>query len=498
MDRLKTLGQRADWVLAALLAGLADQLFHDGAMGSTAGGFAVALVAAVLVAQPAIRQDRRSRWALALAVGFAVLQFDRPSLLGWLLVASSLSVAVLSPHFAAGVDALHWLKRGAWQFWAGLIAPVRDGVRAISKADPGRLGGLTFLTMAAWPLIGLVVFGALFTVANPVISLALRSMRFGVLDISQLVFLFLSFTGVWMFLRPRILIARDRSAAKAPPFPPGLGVTVPSVIASLLVFNGLFAIENGLDIAYLWSGARLPNGVTLADYAHRGAYPLIVTALLAGLFVLVTLRPGSVTARTGWVRGLVVLWIAQNLLLVISSVQRTLNYVDAYSMTGLRIAALIWMALVGVGLILVCWRLLADHSAGWLINANVLAAAVVLAVCAGIDLDAVAAEWNITHAREVGGGGAPIDLCYLEATGEVGIVALSEFEARPLPPRLHDIIVDVRGAMIGDLKHRQADWRAWTWRGARRLDRALAISPSPVGARLPTTVRNGCFDTVGL
>ena len=162
MDRLKTLGQRADWVLAALLAVLADQLFHDGAMGSTAGGFAVALVAAVLIAQPAVREDRRSRWALALTVGFAFLQFDRPSLLGWLLFASSVSVAVLSPHFAAGVDALGWLNRGAWQFWAGLIAPVRDGAKAISKADPGRLGGLTFLTMAAWPLIGLVVFGALF------------------------------------------------------------------------------------------------------------------------------------------------------------------------------------------------------------------------------------------------------------------------------------------------------------------------------------------------
>lgn len=323
-------------------------------------------------------------------------------------------------------------------------------------------------------------------------------MGFGALDISQLVFLFLSFTGVWMFLRPRILIAQDRAGAMASRLSRVFGVTVPSVMASLLVFNGLFAIENVLDIAYLWSGARLPIGVTLADYAHRGAYPLIVTALLAGLFVLLTLRPGSAIARTGWVRGMVVLWIAQNLLLVISSVQRTLNYVDAYSMTGLRIAALIWMALVGAGLILVCWRLLANHSVGWLINSNVLAAAVVLAVCAGIDLDTVAAEWNITHAQEVGGDGAPIDLCYLEATGEAGVVALSKFEARPLPPRLHDIIVDVRGAIIGNLKHQQADWRRWTWRGARRLNRALAISPSPVGARFPTTVRNRCLETVGV
>src|SRR3546814_2069336 len=61
-----------------------------------------------------------------------------------------------------------------------------------------------------------------------------------------------------------------------------------------------------------WSGAALPGHVTLAEYAHRGAYTLIATALLAGLFVLVVLRPGEAATRSPRVRGLVVLWIAQN------------------------------------------------------------------------------------------------------------------------------------------------------------------------------------------
>ena len=62
---------------------------------------------------------------------------------------------------------------------------------------------------------------------------------------------------------------------------------------SLAAFNLIFALQNGLDIFFLWSGAPLPEGMTLAEYAHRGAYPLIATALLAGLFVLVTMRPRS-------------------------------------------------------------------------------------------------------------------------------------------------------------------------------------------------------------
>ena len=134
------------------------------------------------------------------------------------------------------------------------------------------------------------------------------------------------------------------------------------VIVALVAVILIFALQNGLDIAFLWSGARLPDGMTFAGYAHRGAYPLIATALLAGLFVLVTLRPGSPLAASATTRRLVYLWIGQNVLLVASTILRTLDYVDAYSLTRLRIAALVWMALVAAGLVLICWRIWARRS----------------------------------------------------------------------------------------------------------------------------------------
>ena len=115
------------------------------------------------------------------------------------------------------------------------------------------------------------------------------------------------------------------------------GISRASVTLSLIAFNALFALHNALDAAYLSGFAQLPTGITLAEYAHRGAYPLIVTALLAALFVLVTLRPGSSTAAAPLVRRLVTLWIAQNLVLVL-------------------------------------WRMLAGKSASWLINANLASA----------------------------------------------------------------------------------------------------------------------------
>jgi hypothetical protein len=284
---------------------------------------------------------------------------------------------------------------------------------------------------AVLPLGGGLVFLWLFAAANPLIARALALIRFPDLDAASLgraIFWALVWVMVWATLRPmrrpaglrpsaRGPWARDSTAMDLSFVDPGQG----SVIAALGVFNALFAIENGLDLAFLWSGARLPAGVTLADYAHRGAYPLILTALIAAAFSLFVLREGSPSARRPLARRLVGLWIAQNVFLSASSLLRTIDYLQAYSMTRLRIAALLWMGLVMLRLALIGWRMLRGKSAGWLINANALAMVLVLVIADGTDLGAVSAWWNVRHAREVGGPGADLDVCYLHGLGSAAL-----------------------------------------------------------------------------
>jgi hypothetical protein len=139
------------------------------------------------------------------------------------------------------------------------------------------------------------------------------------------------------------------------------------------------------------------------------------------------------------------------------------------------VAALLWMALVAVGLALIQWRMLRNRSASWLINANALAAGAVLAVCCVVDLGAIAAAWNVTHAREVGGRGAPLDLCHMRTLGGGAVVSLARMELWPLPEELRERVVWTRRDMTADLLKRQADWRGWRWRDARRLARVRAL-----------------------
>ena len=479
-------------VIAMIAA--ADQLFLQGRMGSWIGALALGWIALLLAVRPALRR-RPSLVALLVAAGFALAMAHDPGLLGWVLFWSALSIATLMPRVGRFDDAWRWSLRLLVHAVSGPLTPVLD-LERLSRHRPRR-GGRNLAGIAALvvpPLAMTALFVTLFAAANPIIAQALGRIRlpwFG-----EVLFWGMTLVVVWPSLRP------SRWATRRPRYLPQPDIALPaipgaSLLLSLLLFNAAFAVQNGLDLAFLWSGAPLPQGMTLADYAHRGAYPLIATALLAGLFVLVALKPGSASAANPLIRRLVVLWVAQNLLLVASSILRTLDYVDAYSLTGFRIAALAWMGLVAVGLALICWRMLAGKSAAWLINANALMAVLVLSAASVVDLEASAAAWNVRHAREVGGRGVELDLCYL-ASGSSALLPLIELERRPLPPLFRDRVRYVRDLQFQRLARGQADWRSWTWRGARRLATARRLlgdnPPAPAG--LPPHAFRDCDGSI--
>ena len=154
-----------------------------------------------------------------------------------------------------------------------------------------------------------------------------------------------------------------------------------TILRSLLLFNLLFAVQTILDMAYLWGNVTLPADISYASYAHRGAYPLIVTALLAAGFVLIAMKPGGAAERSKVIRPLVYLWVAQNVLLVASSILRLDLYVQIYLLTWWRIAAFVWMVLVAFGLILIVARIALNRSDEWLIRANLVTLTATLYVC---------------------------------------------------------------------------------------------------------------------
>ena len=480
---------RFRWKLAPalLIVGIGDWLFYQRHLyGGYLGFFALAVLGALLAGRPVLRREGGAWLAMAAAGLFALALLYDASLLAWILFWAAAGMAALIPSTARFDDGWRWFQRLIWLGLRAPFGPLIDLRRILKLRAAGRAGAWSLhaaLGTLALPVIGSAVILLLFSAANPLIEQFFSSLLLP--DLSPELTVRLAFWGVlfamaWALLRPRLprrlLPAFDGWNDRRLP-----GVSVASVTLSLVVFNLIFALQNLMDIAWLWGWVPMPAGMTMADYAHRGAYPLVATALLAALFVLVTLRPGSETAQARPVRALVMFWIGQNVFLVASSMLRTADYVQAYSLTRLRIAALIWMALVAFGLAAICWRLLRARSAAWLINVNLAAAGLVLGVICFVDLGAVAAQWNVRHARDVGGQGVALDLCYLRQLGDSALLPLLSLEQRTdLRPDFRDRVRAVRMDLHARLERELG--QRWTLLGQRRLEmaRTMAAAIGPV------------------
>lgn len=480
--------RRFIWLIPAaiIVVVTGDVLFwQNGLYGGQIGFFLAAMLLLAVALRPALWRDRRAWAAVAVALLFTGEIVREPDPLAWLLFWTAAGTAVLLPATGRFDDGWRWFQRLMLHGVRATVAPIQDLSRVFKiwrQRSRQRFSLSGSIATLALPLGGSMVILLLFASANPVLERSIAEMTtvdLSALQFGRAVMWIALFTLAWGLLHPhptqRLLGTFDGTGDW--PLP---GVSVASVTMSLVAFNMLFALQNAMDLAYLSGLLAMPEGITLAAYAHRGAYPLIATALLAAVFVLVTLRPGSSTAAPRVIRRLLVVWIAQNLVLVASSIVRTVDYIEAYSLTELRIAALAWMALVASGLVFTCWRMLRERSSGWLINVNLAAAGLVVTAFTLTDTAAVAAIWNVRHTRDVGGSGAALDLCYLGQLGGSALPALVELEARrEIGPGLRDRVQSVRQKVVMRLEREMNDG-GWTWRGAGQLSATKAMV-----ARLP-------------
>ena len=322
-----------------------------------------------------------------------------------------------------------------------------------------------------WGLpVGLgLVFAGLLAGANPVIDIWAERLGATVsFDIGRVLF----WLGMAFMLWPVVVIGAMQQRLRLgvgpmnSPALPGF-FNGGSVARSLVVFNAVFAVQSLADAVYLWAGAALPQGMSYAQYAHRGAYPLLVAALLAGAFAVLT-RP--LVAGDRGLRLLLLVWMGQTVVLVASSLLRLELYVGVYGLTRLRMAAAIWMAVVAAGLGLVIWQIMRDHAARWMLGRAALLGVVVLWGCCFVSFDAVIARFNLSHdvvldeayLCQLGPGALPAIVAYRQAGGVLDCWAYG-----PVLPVI-------------------ADWREWgfrEWRLLRSLSGVEVIEAEAVYER---------------
>jgi hypothetical protein len=457
--------------------------------------FFVALIFAILAVHP--EKLREGRTVLLLIVALLGVAPFIETLGPWGFLTTQGGITLLALGLSSNLPKFEdWL--GAFTRF-GILAPVRligDGIRMLAESGQAKIGGKLLRAALVWlvPLVLAAVFVILFAMANPVVEFGLRAIRLDklldLLDPSRIFLWCLIAAGSWPFLVPRLLRWMPLPELQGPVRPRAESLIFghAAIRNSLIVFNLMFAVQTVLDLIFLWGGVRLPDGMGHAEYAHRGAYPLIVTAILAGAFVLAAMRKDGPGRSSPLIRTLVYLWIAQNVWLVISSLLRLKLYVEVYHLSEMRIAAAIWMGLVAIGLVLIVVKIALDRSNRWLVMSNLVALSLTLWTVSWLDLQSTIAFYNVRRSAEVQGRGVGLDQYYTPELGPAAIPALDEFltTAKFADQSTLTMFRLIRENLADQVLYRDWDnkdvhlfersWHGWTWR-KDRLERYMLEHP---------------------
>jgi hypothetical protein len=194
----------------------------------------------------------------------------------------------------------------------------------------------------------------------------------------------------------------------------------------------------------------------------------MATALLAGAFVLAATRGRDRDESSSMVHWLLRAFVAQNILLVASSILRLDLYVDAYGLTTLRLAAGLWMGLVAFGLIAIVVQIERRKSRAWLLTVNFCAATATLYAACFVNTPDVIARFNLNHALTSHQVTGQADWAYLVELGPETLPALDAFIDREGAAFSETSRArGIRATLLGQLQCGPPEWRKWSYQAWR-------------------------------
>jgi len=486
--KIETNSCHIKWTLLAglvsiLLTIFGDWLFVDHPIGWTSGLFGIAVLIAVLLNRPSVRIPKSI--TTFLIIGYLLLCarcIYAPNAMVLLFIVLGILTLAMAHHEGWHTNTVLWIQRLSATLTYGWVSMARSLAHGIlcTVAKSSQKVWTKRLHLWGIPLALGAMFILLFAMANPLISQALKSC-FTMMPSISIPDTFLLHVFFWILIFPFLGLLlgsvtnttlskgpvdeRDNSADT----PLKIYQLIPADMTrrALLLFNAIFMIQTILDTIYLWGGSALPRGMTYAQYAHRGAYPLIVAALLAGAFVLAAFPPekGKTSNKTN--RLLVYLWLGQTLMLVVSSGWRLWLYIDTYALSRLRFVSGIWMLLVAFGLITILIRIAQNRSSKWLINTNTLVTLIVLYACALAGMDTHIANFNVhQYEKQLGSGNEGLDVEYLKTLGPEALPALHRIVGKCDGYPKADKIREAVYVLEKTVETQMSEWRGWTIQNA--------------------------------
>ncbi|MBC2594358.1 DUF4173 domain-containing protein [Ruficoccus amylovorans] len=379
---------RMAFFLVGLVA-LGNWLLWEQLPGAGSGLYALCLGGAILLNRPGLKSSPRHAVMLTLLVLAAVQTAIRPSmsnaLVSWgllLVLAGDTGLPGLKPVW------LRWLRVcvAAVEFVAAWVVFIRSLYCRMADGG-GRIGGqVARVWNASWLALLLAAgFGGLLVSGNAVLKNVFEKLYTWLIraewDIPMPGFVQILFWGALATAALVLLLPRAGkwTGARCRQEVPSFEVKDPQLarLRSLLAFaavNVIFLLVNSLDVFVLWLDGRLPEGVGYASYLHSGVWSLIFAVLLSAVVMTLIFQQDASVSHSRWLKGLALVWIGQNLFLVLGVVLRLALYIDAYTyLTPRRVYVVVFLILVVAGYGLLTRHIFFRRSLKQLLLGNVLA-----------------------------------------------------------------------------------------------------------------------------
>ncbi len=164
----------------------------------------------------------------------------------------------------------------------------------------------------------------------------------------------------------------------------------------MLSLNVLLFIVNVIDIRYVWFGFDDNNLQNLKSFVHEGTYLLIIAILLAMAVLLYFFRKNlNFLAQNTLLKKAAYFWIVQNAILAFSVAIRNSHYIDHHGLAYKRIGVMIFLILVLVGLGTMYIKVKEKRSLYYLLHRNSWAVYITLVFTTFVNWDVFITRYNI-------------------------------------------------------------------------------------------------------
>lgn len=162
--------------------------------------------------------------------------------------------------------------------------------------------------------------------------------------------------------------------------------------------NLLLLLVNGLDISWLWFNFEYSSVSNLSQFVHEGTSLLILSILLSMGIILYFFRKNiNFLPQNKLIKQLSIVWIIQNVILVVSVGLRNFYYIHQYGLAYKRIGVIVFLLLTIVGLVTLILKITKLKSSFYLVKVNSIAVFTSFVLLSLFNWDVIITKHNLTQ-----------------------------------------------------------------------------------------------------